>query len=456
MLKREHDYRYTVPKQLRKRYRNESKRFLNHLGFLIYCWRMLGRRESFLLSNSEILEELGGSFSTIKKYDDRLVADGVIEKRQGNWKTKKANEYRLLATDFTPKCSERTDEGSEGKSVAREEEKKCSESTDNNSTETETVMEKNEEEKIEKSVARKNEEKCSTYNMLDSCMKKSINTSQKVHVSVPCSTNSVEESSSTESCMKEFTEASHSKELVTCGENTPNHQSKVEQFFTFERLEGYNEKLLSKAPYYQLDNLTFQQMREGSEWLWKSWNRYKETVPTLQQTYEEVVQATKTYYHLVTVYYSKREKAVERLDSMLKTETVFMRSFIRNKWNNFLQQVREGVYDSKASRKTKEEFDKVTEVWFSYKEGVDKEDNLEAVQYKMNSDYTEVWLGMPKEASMSVVDDLIVAGEPLENIFQYLQGSGITKKQIRERWNTFHTVTTEDEDDIPVVTVKRR
>lgn len=455
-LTREKDFRYLVPKGLRRRYRKESKRFVNYLGFLIWAWRSYGGKESFFLSTAAIVEEFGCSKSTIKEFDGRLVGDGVMEKTSGDWKRKKANEYRFKGVDFWEKSTEGGEKsvprgnggGVPSESVPRDGEEESTERNEGDLPEDEADERWDKGNERVESVPREEEGRCTTYK------KESIIDSEKFHVSGINYGEIKEESNIRDSSMEESKEANHAKVLVTCGEENAQAPEKPQLFFKFERLEGLNVKLLSKAPYYGRENLSFQELKEGSEWLWRSWRHYKETVPALQRSYEEVMQANRTYYHLITVYYPNREKGMGCIRNMKKEETVFMRKFLLNRWNEFLQQVKEGEYGRGMRIKTKEEFYRRVEEWFSFKDGIDKEESCEAVLYRMGSDYEEAMMERPKEVSISVVDDLIAAEEPLENILQYLKNSNLTSEEIRERWNRFHGVAMEEEGvEIPAVGV---
>lgn len=105
------DYTILVPKKLKCKYRNGYVR--NMLGYLIFRWNGYAeQRENnggwFYATNSELLETLGGSKTTLQKYQCKLVLDGTIEFRSGSFSGRKANEYRLpfLKKKCTEKCTE--------------------------------------------------------------------------------------------------------------------------------------------------------------------------------------------------------------------------------------------------------------------------------------------------------------------------------------------------------------
>ena len=440
------DYTILCSKELKRKYK--KNKILNFIGYLIYRWNGYGNQRRgndgwFYMSTKELVDELGFSKTTIKKFEDKLILDGMIEKRSGDFSARKANEYRVLFdTGITQKC---TDDGYTyyTKSVPSSSEKctdtesvqftseKCTEKCTEGGIDNEVVT--------EKSVPSKLLKKCTTdidsYTEID---KETINKQKVVNY------NTVLVSSS-DSCEIETTDTNQPKELIT-DENKPEEVlQQLTTFFTFdERFKSYNEKLLSKAPHYSINKQpSFEERGEGGKWFWSKWKTYSEWVKTSNLSFEEVDQYNKTFLHLFTYYYKpkkltneKEKKFEEYKDNLMKQMKGVMHVYIFNRWKEFLENL--DKYDNQTCKRFRYAFMKKADKWFK------GEESYSDVCDMMDKEYFNSFVSTHKSnADITAVDQLFDAGYDLQEATEYLQATNLTSKQIKERWDELSTPSEE-------------
>ena len=99
------DYTYTIANILKEKSLNYTPNEKKIFGYITkVCCSLLEVAESAYISYQNIMDNCKVSTPTISKTIKKLVADGLIEYEQGDYKEKQANKFRLLCdNNITPK-----------------------------------------------------------------------------------------------------------------------------------------------------------------------------------------------------------------------------------------------------------------------------------------------------------------------------------------------------------------
>lgn len=99
------DYTYTIANILKEKSLNYTPNEKKIFGYIAkVCYDLLEVAESAYISYQNIIDNCKVSTPTISKTIKKLVADGLIEYEQGDYREKQANKFRLLCdNNITPK-----------------------------------------------------------------------------------------------------------------------------------------------------------------------------------------------------------------------------------------------------------------------------------------------------------------------------------------------------------------
>lgn len=361
------DYTILCSKELKRKYK--KNKILNFIGYLIYRWNGYGNQRRgndgwFYMSTKELVDELGFSKTTIKKFEDKLILDGMIEKRSGDFSARKANEYRVLFdTGITQKC---TDDGYTyyTKSVPSSS-KKCTDTesvqfTSEKCTEKCTEGDIDNEVVTEKSVPSKLPKKCTTDTDTDTEIdKETINIENGVM----------------------------NKELVT-EEKERNDKSTKTEINTTESINKafhhfFNEGF--KGGIYENVIKDVASSDDHRKTLWERWDIYCKWMKDVKTdiSFKKMEQCLNAFLYLIGMEYTE---PVDIKNKKLKCHHVYnalMKVFFLRQWKRFISNLK--MYEPQDCKKTRVAFfDKVFSI---YQDDEEREKTVSQMELEYSEAY---------------------------------------------------------------------